>query len=83
MRLNELITESLHDVLLQLKQDAALLASGMANDIGEIELAPEWEDDVPRLVHRFVPELKKAKNMSEQLKATYKFLLRHKLATKA
>jgi len=79
MRLAELITESLHDVLLQFKQDAQLLADGLALDIGVVELAPDWEDELPRLIHRFTP---KASTMNEQLKATHDFLLQHKLATR-
>lgn len=83
MRLEELVTESLHDVLVQFKQDAQLLADGMATNIGVVELAPEWEEDLPRLIHRFAPLLNKARNMSDQLEATYKFLIQHKLATRA
>lgn len=82
MRLIKLINESLHDVLRQLKQDAELLEDGMATDIGVIELVPGWEEEVARLVHRFLPDLKKAKNMNEQLKATHDFLLQHRLAKK-
>lgn len=83
MRLNELMNESLHDVLQQFKQDAELLEKGMASDIGIVELAPDWEDDLPRLIHRFIPDLKKANTMNKQIQATYNFLLQHRLATKA
>lgn len=82
MRLAELINESLHDVLLQFKQDAQMLADGLASDVGVVEFAPEWEENLPKVIHRFTPLLQKAKTMNEQLKATYDFLLQHNLATR-
>ena len=77
MRLAELTNENLHDVLLQFKHDAQMLADGLAPDVGVVELAPEWEEELPRVIHRFST----SGNVNRQLQDTYDFLLQHKLAT--
>lgn len=78
MRLAELITESLHDVLLQFKHDAQMLADGLVPEVGEVELAPEWEEELPRLIHRFSTK----GDVTQHLRDTYDFLIQHKLATR-
>ena len=52
MRLIDL-AEDLHMALEILKSDAQQLAGGERPDIGVVELEPNWEEQIPRLIHRY------------------------------
>jgi hypothetical protein len=93
MRLIEVINESLHDVLEILRSDAEQLARGDREHIGVIELKEDWEEEIPRLAHRYEKEIQRVYNSfndpygddeSEWTDAHYRvtmnFLIRHKLA---
>lgn len=93
MRLQDLIVENLHQALELLKMDAISLASGERAYIGVIELKQEWEDELPKLIHRYEKEIQGAynsfkdpdhKDEAEWIKAHYqvtmKFLITHGLA---
>lgn len=76
-----------------LKDDAAQLVSGSRDDIGTIELVEDWENQVPRLIHRYDKLITKVYNSfrdpegEDEIKwidahfhMTKDFLIRHGLA---
>jgi len=90
MRLREVLNEDLHQTLDQLKIDAAGLEQS-----GVIELVPDWEDNLPKLLHRYEAEKVKIWNsfsdpdykdedefLETLLTTTVNFLITHGLATK-
>ena len=95
MRLFELLSESLHDVLDILKNDAEQLANGEREHIGIIELTDDWEEEIPRLAHRFEKEMRSTYNsfidphgddeiawITAHYNLTMEFLIKHGLARK-
>lgn len=95
MRLHVLI-EDLHHALDILKSDAAQLAAGDRDNVGVIELVPDWEEELPKLIHRYEKEIRSAYNSFEDpddkderewIKAHYnvtmEFLVKHGLAKRA
>lgn len=90
MRLVELITETLHDVLVILKGDAEQL-----EQLDRIELKEDWEEEIPRLAHRYEKEIRRVYNSFDDpyeadehewfeahMNTTEEFLIKHKLARK-
>jgi hypothetical protein len=88
MRIVDLISESLHDVIAILKSDARQL-----EDVGTISLKEDWEDDLPRLAHRYDKEVRRVRNsfgdpegaderdwIDAHMEATRLFLVTHGLA---
>ena len=87
MRLVDLF-ETLHDVVFILKDDAEQLER-----LERIELKEDWEEEIPRLAHRYEKEIRRVSNqfsdpegedyrdwMDAHLEVTKDFLVKHGLA---
>lgn len=87
MRLIELF-ESLHDIVHILKDDAEQL-----EQLERVALKEDWEDEIPRLAHRYEKEIRRIHNsfsdpdgedyrdwMDAHLEMTMNFLVKHGLA---
>lgn len=84
----------LHHEIEMLKSDAKQLAQGMWDHIGVIELEPDWEEQIPRLIHRYEKKITRAYNSfpdpdkdeagwnSVHYRVTMEFLILHGLAKK-
>jgi predicted KAP-like P-loop ATPase len=93
VKLLNLITEDLHHVLNMMKNDANLLAQGDLSHVGQITLIPDWEERLPRIIHRYEKEIRRVYNsfndpegadegawIDAHLHATMEFLIKHGLA---
>ena len=88
-------TESLHHTLDALVEDAKSLARGERDNVGVIELNPDWENNIGKILHRYQKEIRRVavsfsdphgEDEAEWIKAHYRttmeFLITHGLATK-
>ena len=88
-----MLSESLHDALGMLRNDAEQLADGERDYIGVIELKDDWEEETARLAHRYEKEVKGLFNsfsdphgddevawIDAHFKLTMDFLIKHGLA---
>ncbi len=84
----------LYQTLDILKSDAEQLAQGLRDYIGVIKLEPDWEEQIPRLIHRYEKEIKSIYNsfmdphgedevawVDAHYGVTMNFLIKHGLAT--